>query len=40
MNRPPLSELQAKQEAAARDLEEFVEEHTGEEGTAGGRGQR
>ena len=24
--------LQAKQEAAARELEEFVEEHTGEEG--------
>lgn len=27
-----IDELQAKQEAAARELEEFIEEHTGEEG--------
>ncbi|MYG41218.1 MAG: type I restriction-modification system subunit M [Nitrospira sp. SB0677_bin_15] len=27
-----IEELQAKQEAAARELEEFIEEHTGEEG--------
>jgi len=30
-----LDELQAKQEAAARELEEFVEEHGGEEGLLG-----